>query len=301
MQNIKATFDKIKNALNQVLGDSHPLLKTKKRPGPKYRLTDLEIIILSLTADYIGLKSENYLFEALNSDYKNYFPDLLSRRQYNDRKRNLKKQIVQLQELISTKMEPARRSMEIYVVDSMPLRLCRLSRHFSSTICKDNENLKPKVSWCAAQDERYYGFKLHLICSEMGVIKAYRVENPSVDERQYLEEVAKEFKGCRIVGDKGYISQERRKTLLEEHRIVLETPFKKNMKNQKPFIWGKVRKTIEKVFSQLNEQFRMQLNYAKSINGYLTRINSKLCTMTLMNLVNKTNGKNIGEIQYALK
>lgn len=300
MHHIKATFDKISRALNEVLGEQSPLFKKGVRPGPKHRFTDLDVIALSLASDYIGLKSENYLFEALNSDYKDSFPNLLSRRQYNDRRNSLKDIIAQLQELISDKMNKQRKSLHTYVVDSAPLRICKWARRNWSTVCKDDPTLVPRISKCEAQDELFYGFRVDMICNDDGVIKAYNVRTPNVDERVFLENVAHKFEGCRIVGDKGYIGQSRLKYLFDQYRVVVETPVRVNMKNQKPFIWGSVRKTIEKVFSQLNDQFRMQLNYAKSTNGYLTRINSKICAMTIAQFINQAKGRKLGKVQYAL-
>jgi hypothetical protein len=300
VHHIKVTFDKFKDALNQVLGDNTSLLKKTVRSGPKYKFTDIDVIALSLTADYINAGSENYLFAALNSDYKNDFPNLLSRRQYNHRRKRLEKPIKNLRELISIKMEPARKTQDIYVIDSMPLRVTKFARRNSSTICRDDANLVPQISKCAAQDEWYYGFKLHAVCTGDGIIKAFKIDDSTIHDVHYLDEIGEQFKNCRIVGDKGYISQSRKKELFEDFNIYMETPPKKNQKNQPIFIWGKVRKTIERLFSQINGQFDIQKNYAKTVRGYVTRLYSKLCTLTLLQFVNKSKGRTIGRLKYAL-
>lgn len=300
MHHIKVTFDKIMYALSEILREEPALLHTKRRPGPKHRFTDIDIIVLSLTADSLGLNSENYLFASLESDYKNDFPTLISRRQFNDRRKRLKDTINRLRELVSNKMNKQRMTQDIYVVDSMPLRICRVSRNHWSTICKEDPKLTPKISWCAAHEEWYYGFKLNLICTGEGVVKAFQVDESTRDDRYYLDDVAPKFKGCRIVGDKGYINQMLKKFLLEEYRIHLETPYKINQKNKKPFIYGKVRKRVETVFSQLNDQFEMQRNYAKTLKGYLTRVFSKICAFTTLQYINKSKEKPIGQVQYAL-
>jgi len=56
------------------------------RRGAVPRFSDLEIISLNLTAESIGIDRENYLFSKLE-EYKSYIPNLISRRQFNDRRK----------------------------------------------------------------------------------------------------------------------------------------------------------------------------------------------------------------------
>ena len=59
--------------------------------------------------------------------------------------------------------------------------------------------------------------------------------------------------------------------------IKLETPKRKNQKDYKPqaYIFRKSRKRIETLFSQLCDQFKIRNNYAKSFEGFKTRILAK--------------------------
>lgn len=299
MHHIRATFDKIVHALNDVLQGKPPVLRDRVRPGPKHRFTDFDVIALSLTADVIGLNSENHLFAVLCSDYKDQFPTLLSRRQFNYRKGQLADEINLFAECIRDKFKKPRKTQDIYVVDSMPLRLCRKARHQRSTICKDNPDLTPNLAWCAAQDEWYYGVKLNLVCSGEGVIQTFKVGESRNHDIRYLPDIVEDFQGCIIVGDKGYISKIKAKKYFDAYKVRIETPLKRNQKG-KIFIYGKVRKRIETLFSQLNDQFKMQENYAKSMKNYLARINSKLCTITLMQYINNSKNKPVSKVKYAL-
>jgi len=51
---------------------------------PKF--SDLEVIALNLTPENMSIDSESYLF-ALMEDFKNGMPNLISRRQYSDRRK----------------------------------------------------------------------------------------------------------------------------------------------------------------------------------------------------------------------
>ena len=61
------------------------------RRGVVPKFSDLEVVALNLTAEALSIDSENLLFNKLNSDYKDDFPHLISRRQYNDRRKLLYK------------------------------------------------------------------------------------------------------------------------------------------------------------------------------------------------------------------
>ncbi|MDO5510295.1 MAG: hypothetical protein Q4F57_06335 [Weeksellaceae bacterium] len=57
-----------------------------------------------------------------------------------------------------------------FVVDSMPLEICKLSRSTRSKICKDLEYALPNKGYCAAQNLQFYGYKLHAVCLILGVL-----------------------------------------------------------------------------------------------------------------------------------
>ena len=76
--------------------------------------------------------------------------------------------------------------------------------------------------------------------------------------------------------------------LFETANIVLETPMRMNQKNYKkqPYIFRKSRKRIETLFSQLCDQFKIRNNYAKSFEGFKTRILAKITALTLVQYIN---------------
>ncbi len=60
----------------------------------------------------------------------------------------------------------------------------------------------------------------------------------------------------------------------------------KDYKKQ-PYIFRKSRKRIETLFSQLCDQFMMRRNYAKTFQGFKTRILSKLTALTTIQYIIK--------------
>ena len=63
---------------------------------------------------------------------------------------------------------------------------------------------------------------------------------------------------------------------------------RKNQYNfkEKAYVFRKSRKRIETLFSQLCDQFMIRRNYAKSFDGFKTRILSKITALTLIQYIN---------------
>ena len=73
--------------------------------------------------------------------------------------------------------------------------------------------------------------------------------------------------------------------------IKLETPKRMNQVNYRPqpYVLRKSRKKIETLFSQLCDQFLIRRNYAKTFEGFKTRILAKITALTLVQYINKFN------------
>ena len=157
-----------KNLVNEK--GNHP------RPGVVPRFSDLEVIALSLTAESIGIDSESYLFAKL-SEYHAEFPHLISRRQFNDRR----KQTAALCNIICKKIANHVDGGESYFcVDSKPIEICRLARGKRCKMGKDNHQKAPSFGYCASQSVYYYGYKLHVVCGLSGVIHSFDMTKVSV-------------------------------------------------------------------------------------------------------------------------
>lgn len=301
MHCIKVNFDKIVGILQEVLGEEIPASGNLLRPGPKPKFTDLEVVALSLTAECMGIDSENYLFAKINTTYKESFCGMISRRQFNDRRKNLFNWQEKIRGLIAARLNEIN---EVYAIDSMPLEICKVARMDRNKLGKNNEYHAPDKGFCAAQQKWYYGYKLHCACSPSGVIESLDLGKASVHDVHYLKDVSNKFKDCIIVGDKGYLNKTIKQQLWEEQGICLETPNRANAveRIKLPYVLRKIRKRIETVFSQLCDQFMIQRNYAKSFSGFRTRILAKISGMTTLQFINKfIKNTPVGQIKYSLR
>jgi len=291
MNNLSANYERILEVLRKI---SKEQLLTYQRRQPK--LSDLELVSLSLTAEFMGIDSVNDLFRKL--------PETLSfkieRSVYNRRRRKLTSSL----DAIRLKLASNFNEFEDYfVVDSMPLEVCKLSRSSRSRICKEDVFSFPDKGYCAAQSSHYYGYKLHAVCSINGVFQSIDLSPASVHDINYLKDIKVQISDCTLIGDRGYLSAEIQLNLFESCNITLNTPMRSNQSHYKkqPFVFRKKRKRIETLFSQLCDQFMIRRNYAKSFEGFKTRILAKITALTTVQYINKfIFDRNINNIKISI-
>lgn len=291
MHNLKANYEKILEVLREISPEN---LLPYQRRIPK--LSDLELVGLALTSEYMGIDSENHFFRML--------PDCLDSRiersVYNRRRRKLFPYLEEIRVQLCNRLNEFE---DYFIVDSMPLEVCKLSRSSRSKICKKELYTRPDKGYCASQQANYYGYKLHATCSVKGVFQSIDISPASVHDINYLDDIKHQLSDCVLIGDRGYLSAEYQLNLFESCTIQLETPMRKNQKQYKeqPYIFKKYRKRIETLFSQLCDQFMIRRNYAKTFQGFKTRILAKISAMTIVQYINRfVFNRNINNIKISI-
>lgn len=300
MHNLYTKFIKILEICKQYSQNLVNEFGNIPRRGPVPKFSDLEVIALSLTAETESIDSEQWLFEYKLQEYKDNIPNLISRRQFNDRRKKTADLCEKIRKNIAMKMDGGE---ELFFVDSKPIEVCRVARGKRCKMGRTGDFLQaPDFGFCASQNTYYFGYKLHALCGLSGVIHSYDLSKASAADLNYMKDVKSYYHDCSIYGDKGYIGADVQLDLFETAHIRLECPYRLNQKNWKPtFIpLAKARKRIETLFSQLADQFMVIRNYAKITNGLFARIIGKISALTILQYVNFINNKPIGRIKYAL-
>ena len=57
---------------------------------------------------------------------------------------------------------------------------------------------------------------------------------------------------------------------------------------------------VETFFSQMSDQLNLKRNYAKSYDGLVARLTSKLSSMSILHWINHLNGRKLAEIKHTL-
>lgn len=278
MNNLVENYNKILKVLRKIDEKENYHHQIRK---PK--MSDKEIIALNLTAEFLGIDSEHHLFRLLSTTE---LVGKIERSVYNRRKRFLMNYMEKIRVSLSEKFNQFE---DYFIVDSMPLEVCKLSRGGRSKICKEDFYSSPDKGFCASQQMYFYGYKLHATCSVNGIFKSIDIGRASIHDIHYLKGIKQQLSNCVPLGDKGYLSEEVQLDLFETAQIKLEVPMRINQKGYKkqPYIFRKSRKRIETLFSQLCDQFMIRRNYAKTFLGFKTKILSKITAMTVIQYINK--------------
>lgn len=277
MNNLSANYERILEVLRKISEDT--LLPYQRRTP---QLKDLEVVSLILTAEFMSIDSENHLFKQLADSISSK----IERSVFNRRKRKLSSAINDIRLKLAQKFNEFE---DCFIIDSMPLEVCKMSRSVRSKICKEQDYCFPNRGFCASQQMSFYGYKLHAVCSVSGVFQSVDLSPASVHDIHYLKDIKTQFSDCVLLGDKGYLSSEIQIDLFNSANIALETPKRINQKDYKPqfYLFKKYRKRIETLFSQLCDQFMIRRNYAKTFEGFKTRILSKIAALTVVQFINK--------------
>lgn len=286
MSNFNRNYKKILETLQSV--EKRMTLRNQIR---KPKLSDMELIAIGLTSEFMGIDSERDLFRKLPAN----LASRIERSVYNRRKRRL----FVYREQLRKKLAGHVGTQGCYTLDSMPLEVCRESRIQRSRICREDYETAPDKGYCDSQNLWYYGYKLHAVCTIEGVFIDFDLTRASIHDIHYLKDIKSMYRNCIILGDKGYLNLDYQRDLFSSGKIRLEVPMRKNQKGYKPqaYIFRKSRKRIETLFSQLCDQFMIRRNYAKSFDGFKNRILSKIMALTTIQMINHLNGRNINNLK----
>ena len=300
MHNLKTNFDKVFVITKSFFSDSIDVDGNFQFYPRKPKMSDCEIITMSILCESIGIDSENYLFGKLNSDHSQDFPNLISRSRFNRRRKQLGLKISALNEKVSSYLNEGE---DTFLVDSIPMPVCQIAREKSSKICKEDYETAPDKGYSAVSKSWYYGYKLHLVTSVRGVFSSMDLTKASVHDVHYLKEVKHSgLNNCTLIADKGYLSKPYQMDLFNTRHIRLETPKRNNQHDKEPFpfIFKRSRKRIETLFAQLCDQQMLKRNYAKTRTGISIRVLCKITSVTMLQYINSLNDKPINHLKYAL-
>ena len=298
MHNLYVIFAKFLNICKQVASNLVNESRNVPRKGVVSRFSDLEIVALNMTSEAVGIDSESLLFAKLQ-EYRIEIPNLISRRQYNDRRKITSTLCNIIRERMAAEMDG---DEDYFCIDSKPIEVCCFARSKRCSMGKKDFGKAPSIGYCASQGVYYYGYKLHVVCVLSGVIHSFDLIKANVHDIHYLKDVKVDYSNCTAIGDRGYISAQIQLDLFETPNIRFEVAYRCNQKEWKPTFpaFAKVRKRIETLFSQLCDQLMIIRNYAKDTDGLFTRIVGKISALTILQYINYKNERPIGRVKYAL-
>ena len=256
-----------------------PVSVTQRRNVEQAKLSDSEIITISICGELFGIDSEKAWFSFVKKNYKHLFPKLGSRSRFNRTRRAL----LPITELLREKLlsECSMSYSQYFIIDSFPLKVCKFGRaHFCKTFRCDGAD----YGKCPSKKETYFGYKVHAMITLEGFITTFEITPASVDDREGLRDLTDGLSDITILGDKGYVGEH----LLEEQKeqgiclmSLKRSNSKRNWPNSVKQLIFRLRRRVETVFSQLSEQLNAERVLAKSFQGLCTRLVNKILAHNL--------------------
>ena len=252
--------------------------------SPRYnpKMTPAEIVFVAvIAAKYF----QNHLERALIVLSKcGYIPPqrCLSVSRFN---RQLHKQRDTLEMCVNLLLELAREG-EFFVIDSMPMPVCKRKR---ARRCRKVSG-RLFCGYCAAKKEKFFGWRLHLICDPEGLPVHFTILPGGLHDLTPIYELSYELlAGSKLLGDKGY-NDAPAEEILAQAGVRLVPIRKKNMKKQHDwedeYDLRQHRKGIETVNSQLESMGINRLKARTNDGFYIKVLASMLALWATRSLAN---------------
>lgn len=246
-----------------------------RKRGFEPKLTDSEVVTMEVVGEYLGLHTDTAIYRYFKRHWQTLFPQLLHGSNYVRHCANLWKMKYQFYRYLVKNKEHW-----IQILDSMPIQVCKFVRAKHSRLFKDSANYG---KWCG---QTFFGYRLHMKISSYGMIHNFILAAASVQDIHFVEPLLGDDRGGWGIADKGYRSAAVQQKLWYQRRFYLHTAKHRNEKRESPLPKQTIRKLsgmrrlIETVGGQLEEQFAIKTTKARDVWHLLNRIIRKIASHT---------------------
>lgn len=234
----------------------------KAKRGPEPELSISEMLTIVIWFHQSNFRSFKHFYGHICEHFKRYFPKLICYERFVQIKKTLFVPLFAYLLFLTGKVTG------IAFIDSTSIAVCHNKRIRRNKVFKNlAKRGKTTSGW-------FYGFKLHLIVNDKGEILAFQLTPGNVSDVSVVDPLSKGIFG-KLFGDKGYISAEIGKKLLERG-LQLFTTIKSNMKQKLMSVKDKVllrkRSIIETVNDQLKNISQIEHTRHRSPQNFLVNL-----------------------------
>ncbi len=183
MHDLKANFLKMLGITNTVLANEADRDGNLHFYPRKPKLSDTEIIALSLCQECLSIDSESWFLTKLKSDYRDDFSNLVHINNYNKRPKWLAIWTEQVNTRLAAKLNEGE---DVFMVDSIPIPVYKLARERQLRACRHDFETAPDKGYSAVYKQYYIGYELHLMIGMNGVYQGMEITKDSVNDVHYL-------------------------------------------------------------------------------------------------------------------
>jgi hypothetical protein len=178
------------------------------------------------------------------------------------------------------------------IIDSLPVPVCRRVRARRCGKVRGGDY----CGWCAAKKEKFFGWRLHLVCTPQGIPVRYSLLPAAYHDLTPIHELLWELPpGVWVLGDKAYNSKADEASLRQDTGVCL-VPIRKA--NMTPNSWEErqrleeYRHSIETLNSQA-EKMGVERLYARTNEGFAIKVVASVLALVFSN-IHKLNDPDTG-------
>ena len=277
--------------IDDLLADHPHWLPERPTVGIAPKLSDAELLTLSVIQALLGHTSEAQFIRYAHTHLARLFPYLPQRSAYNKR---LRAAATTTQHIIDTLARacPSWHD-DLWLVDSTPVE-CGRSRE---TAKRSDLAGYASYGYCASHSRFFWGLRLHLITTPSGLPVAYALTSATTDERDtalammHLDPMLAARSGQKLMADKGYRSATF-EAELNTHGITLIRP---SLRTEQPRPLQRFLKPFRQIIESVNQTLKAQLDLerhgGRKPAGVCTRILQRLLALTAAIWHNETTNR----------
>ncbi len=304
MHDLATLYGKVRNTI-QTRTDNFFDQTGNTRPYPNPpKMSDLDEISRAIAAECVEVTSENLLWYKLKKDYLDLFPQLIHSASYNRRKKSLREALLYCTEKLAAPRIDARHA---FLIDSIPIPTCKIVREKSSKACRRPEfhQVVANKGYNPIVGGYFIGYKMHNISTEQCVCQDILNSQANGHDIIFHKEITADgtnLEGRVLIGDRGHLVQATQLSMYEQVGNPLYVLYRRNQKEYQVYDPEKriKRKSIEVVFSQYCDEFRIRCKCSKQFSGFEIRILTKIAAKTFKQYWNFTQGCRINQTKHAL-
>ena len=262
-----------------VFADEYPV---PARSGPPAKISDPELVALAVCQAAMGICSDRQFLGLVGYRLPGWFPHLPSQPQYNRRLRSLTGLLTVVQQRLAKLLDSGgARLADGTLIGVANYAGCAAHSEFAGTAA---------YGYCASKSEWVWGVRLVLRADRRGLPLGYTLVPANEHEYEPLLDLVEP--GDTVIADKGLWGHAYNERMAcAEVQLLTPARERSAANHDRERTLAGLRLTIESVFSNLEEQMRLERHLAKTPRGLAQRIAQRLLALTLGILLNTLNGR----------
>ena len=254
---------------------------SRPRGGFTPRLSDAELVTLSVMQALLGYPSEARWLRFARTRLRHLFPYLLLQPGYNKRLRKLAPTLAWVSGELAVSVSVA--GDDVWVADSTPVE-CGRSRE---TAKRSDLAGWAEYGYCASHSRYFWGLRLHIVATLQGLPLAWALTGAKADERTtcwnlLVTTTALAATGVTrtLIADKGYYGAAFEADLADAKITLLRPTRKGESPRPGERFFKPLRQVVESIFDTFKGQLDLERHGGRTTAGVCARISQRILALT---------------------